>query len=150
MEQLKPPSALSFDGNIDHEWKTWKKYFDIYLTATESVSKNDKTKTCILLSCIGSKGREIYETFDFNPDNENDCWTLTSVVKKCDEYCSPKKNTTILRHKFFTHKQSEGQPFIEFVTELRTLSEECEFKTLRDSLIKDMVICGVIDNKLNK
>ena len=150
MEQLKLPSALSFDGNVDHEWKTWKKHFSIYLTATESDGKSEKTKTCILLSCIGSKGREIYETFDFDANVENDCWKLESVLKKFDIYCSPKKNTTIRRHKFFTHNQHDGQPFLEFVTELKTLSDECEFTTLRDSLIKDMIICGICDNKLRE
>ena len=150
MERLKPPSALSFGENIDHEWKIWTKQFSFYLTATESDSKSDKTKTCILLSCIGSKGREIYETFDFDTNDENDCWKLDSVLKKIDLYCNPKKNTTILRHKFFTHKQSEGQQFLEFVTELKPLSDKCEFATLLDSLIKDMVICGINDNKLRE
>ena len=65
MEQIKPPQALSFDGNLDREWKIWKRHFNFYLTATESDGKSDKIKTCIFLSCIGSKGREIYETFEF-------------------------------------------------------------------------------------
>ena len=40
-----------------------KHFNNFFLTATESYFKSDKVKTSILLTCIGSKGREIYETF---------------------------------------------------------------------------------------
>ena len=33
-----------------------------------------------------------------------------------------------------------------FVTDLRTKAKTCEFGTLRDSLIRDRIVCG-IDNK---
>ena len=100
-----------------------------------------------LYSHIGAKGREIYETFDLAADH---AMRLESILQNFDEFCSPRKNTTILRHKFFTTKQSEGQSFIDFVTELKRLSDECEFETLKDSLIKDMLICGVLDNHLRE
>lgn len=66
------------------------------------------------------------------------------------QLCNPRKNTTILRHKFFTYRQEEGQKFGDFVTHLKTLSQDCDFLTLRDSLVKDMIICGVTDNKLRE
>ena len=46
--------------------------------------------------------------------------------------------------------QKEGQTFQNFVTELRQLSEDCEFQDLKDSLIKDMIICGIVDNQLRE
>ena len=151
MDQLKPPAPLGFQfGNLDHEWKTWKKHFKFFLTATESDAKSDKVKTCIFLSCVGEKGREIYDALDFDADVPDDSMKLDSVFKKFDTYCSPKKNTTMLRHKFFTYKQNIGQSFNDFVTQLKLLSENCEFDALRDSLIKDMIICGINDNKLRE
>ena len=41
------------------------------------------------------------------------------VVQKFQDYCSPRKNITFMRHNFFTCKQRDGQSFDEFVTELR-------------------------------
>ena len=99
MEKLEPPQAFSFDGNVSHNWKLWLKHFNFYLTATEKDAKNDKIKTSILLTCIGHKGREIYETFSF--DVPGDEMKLAPVLEKFNEYCNPRKNTTILRHKFF-------------------------------------------------
>ena len=91
------------------------KHFEFYLTATEKDDKPDKTKTCILLSCIGRKGRDIYETFVFQPKvNDTDpvpSMVLASVLEKFEGYCNPRKNITIFRHKFFTYGQTEGQGF---------------------------------------
>ena len=129
-------------------WKTWREAFDFYLVATESDAKSDKIKTSILLTCIGERGREIYETFEFT--TAGDSLKLNPVLDQFEAYCNPRSNTTINRHKFFTYCQAEGQPFNNFVTELRTLSAECAFENLRDSLMKDTIICGVSDRALRE
>ena len=141
MDQLKPPKPLTFDEHISNSWKTWKRHFDYYLVATEADKKPNKVKSSILLTCIGEKGRQIYDTFDFV--EEEDPLDLTLLIKKFDEYCTPRRNITILRYKFFTYKQFEGQLFSDFLTELKKLSDECEFENLKDSLVKDMIICGI-------
>ena len=74
------------------------------------------------MACLGQKGREIYETFNFgNPGYE---MRLASVLQKFSEYCNPRKNITILRHKFFTYQQHEGQSFHDFITELKKLGRD--------------------------
>ena len=66
---------------------------------------------------IVQKGREIYETFNF--DNPGDEIKLLSVLEKFSEYCNPRKNITMLRQKFFTYCQYEWQTFDNLVTELK-------------------------------
>ena len=148
MDQLKPPSPFVFEGNVSREWKLWRKAFTFFLAATEIDGKSDKIKTSALLTCIGAKGREIYDTFTYTSDDDK---LKLDVVLKCfDDYCEPRKNTTMARHKFLTHKQSTGQSFNEFVTELKNLSDDCEFGTLKDSLVRDIIICGVNNNNLRE
>ena len=98
MDKLRPPPPFSFEGNVSHGWKTWQKHFQFFLTATESDSKSDKIKTSILLTCIGPKGRDIYETFTFKQDTDK--LKLKSVIEKFMSYCNPRKNITILRQIF--------------------------------------------------
>ena len=88
------------------------------------------------------------QTFEF--DTDTDKLKLQPVFPKFENYCNPRTNTMIIRHKLFTYKQSEGQSFNNFVTELRKLSNKCTFGYLKDSLIKDMIICGVVDNSLRE
>ena len=81
------------------------------MCATESDQKSYKIKaTCsILLTCIGERGREIYETFEFA--NAADKLKLDSILQKFESYCIPRSNITIMRHKFFTYRQSVGKTF---------------------------------------
>ena len=73
---------------------------------------------------------------------------LDPVLHKFSEYCNPRKNITILRHKFSTYRQQEGQNFHDFVTELKMLNSECKFDNLQVSLIKNMIVFVTKDNSL--
>ena len=44
---------------------------------------------------------------------------LTFVLKEFSEYCNARTNIAILRHKFFTYRQHEGQNLHDFITELK-------------------------------
>ena len=101
MEGLKPPKAFAFETcNLGETWKAWRRGFEFFMVATQSDEKSEKIKTSILLTCIGERGRQIYETFDFN--TPADKLKLGPVLHKFDSYCNPRSNKTIARHRFFT------------------------------------------------
>ena len=108
MDKLGLSHHFLFEGSVSHIWKAWLKHFRFYLTATEKDSKDEKIKnSMVLLTCIGQKGGKIYETFTF--DAADDEMKLEPVFNKSSEYStSPRKNLTILCHKFFTYRQVEG------------------------------------------
>ena len=147
MDNLEPSQVFSFDSNVSHSWKIWLKHFDFNLAAMEEDTKGDKIKTSIFLTCIGQKGREIYETFTFESGDE---MKLAPDLHKFLEYFNLGKNITILCHMFFAYKQQEGQNVHDFVTEVKKLSSECEFDNLQDSLIKDMIVYGIKDNSFHE
>ena len=86
----------------------------------------------------------MYEAFTFH--SADDEMKLEPVLNKFCEYCNPRKNVTILRHKYFTYRPLECMRFHDFVTKLIKLSVECEFENLRDSLIKYMIVFVTNDN----
>ena len=118
------------------------------LSATEKDAKSDKIKSSILLHCIGQKGREIYDCFTF--ESNDDKMKFSKILEKFDEYCNPRKNLTFLCYKFFTCRQKEGESSDDFVTQLKKLSANYEFGELKDSLIWDVIIIGVSDNRLHE
>ena len=148
MDKLDPPEPLSFEGNVRENWRRWKQEFELYLVATESDGKSEKVKSSILLTCIGKRAREIYNTFTFG--NDEDKMKVKPILEKFTAYCNPRKNTTFLRYQFFSYNQQDGQPFDDFVTELKKRAEECAFGSLKDSLICDRIVCGTTDNKLRE
>ena len=53
-----------------------------------------------------------------------------------------------MRYKFLIYKQKEDQCFDEFMTQSKKASIDCEFGELKNCLIVDIVVIGVIDNFL--
>lgn len=147
MDKLEPPGVLSLTGNVAENWKKFKQRFDVYMTATGASEKGDKQKACIFLHVVGEEAVQVYNTFVFDDGDE---YKLKKILEKFEAYCTPKRNTTYERHKFFTRVQRSDETIDQYVTELRTMAKNCEFGDLVDSLIRDRIICGVPDNALKE
>ena len=119
----------------------------LYITATEKTKKSDKVKSSILLTCIGPRGRKVYNTFAF--DDNSMKMNFNCILQQFDDFCSPEKNVTV-RCKLLSYKQSEGQCFDNFVSELKKLSKECEMLDLQNSLMRDIIVIGITDNHLRQ
>lgn len=86
-EQFKPPSPLSLEGNTSENWKRWKQRFELHLKATEADRKDEEIQVAILLHSIGEDGLEVFNTFEF--EREEDKKKIDVVLTKFDDYCSP-------------------------------------------------------------
>nr|XP_054602637.1 uncharacterized protein K02A2.6-like [Nothobranchius furzeri] len=146
MDKLSPPSSMQVIGNLAENWKRFKQRFNIYLTASGAGGDDEKLKAHILLHVIGEDALDIYNSFQLD---EADL-TLADVMNKSEEYFVPKQDVTYERYKFFTHDQKQGIPVDQYLAELHTLSKSCEFGTLRDSLVRDRIVCGTVDNALRE
>ena len=119
MNTLKHPETLDFESaDLSHVWRKWKDEISLYLDLATKKDDNE-TKVKLFLYLIGSKGREIYETMKFEtPDKDR---TIEELLKLFDEYCDPKRNETVERHKFFMRNQEAGESFDKYLTELKIL-----------------------------
>ena len=46
--------------------------------------------------------------------------------------------------------QKEGEPVDNFITDLYSLAEHCNFGTLHDELIRDRIVVGIRDKALSE
>ena len=148
MDRVKPPKSLSLEGNVQENWKIWKQNFKFYLIATEYTEKSQEVKAGLFLHCVGDSARQLYNTLTF--DTEGDNLKYDKILEKLDAYVTPKKNTTFCRYKFFTYRQEDGQTFDKYLTELRKLCNDCELDTLKDSILKDMLIIGLNNKRVQE
>ena len=150
MDKLDPPKGLSLTGNVAENWTKFKQRFDLYIQATglEADKAKPKQKACTFLHLIGEDALEVYNNFTF--ENDEDKFKVDKISEKFEAYCSPKRNTTYERHKFFTLMQKPDETIDQYVTELRTKAKNCEFGDLTESLIRDRIICGVPDDNLRE
>ena len=144
MEHFKPPEPLSLEGNLSENWRRWKQRFELYRDASGISGKEEKTQAATLLHVVGAEALEVYNNFTW--DNDGDNMKVEQIMAKFEAYCNPRKNVTWERHVFNNRNQLPGEPIDHFVTDLRTKAKTCEFGTLTDSLIRDRIVEGVLDD----
>ena len=113
----------------------------MYSVATgASEYESAKRYACLFLHVIGKEAVKVYNNFTMS----------ARIIEKFDGYCNPKKNETFERHKFFIRMQNNDETIDHFVNDLRTLSQTCNFGPLADLLIRDRLICGILNEHLRK
>lgn len=72
------------------------------------------------------------------------------VIKAFTDHFVTKTNVIYERAKFNLRYQIEGELIEDFITDLHMLSENCEYGTLKEEMIRDRIVVGVRDRKLSE
>lgn len=76
---------------------------------------------------------------------------LDRAIKLFNVFYKQKKYECIVEaYKFIIHEQKVGETFDKYLSTLRKLSENCNFETMKKRLIRDRVVIGVVDKKLQE
>ncbi len=148
MESVKPPDAVTWTGNIDCEWRTFKQRFTLDLQAVGLDEASDARKIALLLTVAGPQSIEVFNTLVF--ERAEDKGTYDVVIEKFDSHCSPKKNETFERYVFRTRLQQQGETFDSFLMDLKLKARTCNFRLLQDSMIRDQIVFGINDKKVRE
>ena len=116
------------------------------VVASGADKKPEATQCAIFLHTIGQDAIEVYNTFVFTEAQSN---KIDHLIQKFEEHCAWKKNLTFERYKFNTCVQ-DGRPFDSFLFDLVNKSKTCEFGELKNSLIKDRIVCGIDNRELRE
>jgi hypothetical protein len=141
MDHVKPPNALNLDGNLKENWKRWRQRFELYLKASGAVSKDEEIKVAILLHCVGEEALKVFNTFVFA--NDDDSKKLDPVIQAFENYCSPRKNALFDRFLFWKRVQKEGENVEQFVTDLKKMLKNCEYREPPDFMVRDCLVFGI-------
>ena len=72
------------------------------------------------------------------------------IKDKFDSHFVIKRNVIYERAKFNMRSQKEGEPVDSFITDLYVLAEFCNFGNLRDELIRDRLVVGILNEHLSE
>lgn len=131
---------FNFNGNLAENWKLWFQKFEIYLLASNLDEESDNRKIALLLHHLGDKCLDIFNSFNLSDADKK---SYQTVISKFEAYFIPRKNLTVLRHKFLNRKQGPTETIDNFYTDLVNLSLACEFKEIRESIVCDVLISGL-------
>ena len=113
--------------------------------ASRLSKKGEKVQAVTLLHIAGPDTLEVYNTFTWeDKSNKN---KPIEILEKFEAYCIPWKNVTWQLHLFNTSNQSSNKSFDQYLTDLKTIAQLCEFNDFKDNLIRARIICGIICDK---
>lgn len=140
MDYVKKVNNLILEGNCAENWKKFKQNYDIFEVAAEIDIKSEPIRIATFLNTIGPEALEVYNAFDLTADNRK---KLVKIFEAFEQFCEGRVNETYERFNFFQRKQKDGEPFNDFLMNIRKLVKSCGFGELSASLLKDQIVRGV-------
>ena len=125
--------------------KYLKQLLTHYLDATKVT--DEKQKLAVLSTCMGTDGYSVYRTIKKDQTDTTLAAALTRLEK---HYVPQKNNVTYERHKFRQRKQGSQESIDDFITTLRTLARECKFGQLEDEAIRDQLVEGTNEMRVQE
>lgn len=136
-----------FNFRKTEDWLKWVRRFERFRVISGIDGKEQKQQVDSLLYCMGDEAEDILTTFALTATQLQDY----DEVRKCfDSYFVVRKNVIYERAKFNSRTQREGEPVETFVTALHVLVQTCEFGALREELIRDRIVVGILDGELSE
>lgn len=76
-------------------------------------------------------------------------YTYAELVKALNNYFEPKRNTIGERFIFHRRQQKADENVCEFIVEIKSLSQTCEFGQHLEEALRDKLVFGVKTQKYN-
>ena len=140
----------AFEENAE-TWEHYTERLGHYFDANGigDVSGDDKAKRrAILLSVCGSK---VYKLMcDLLAPAKPKEKSYQELVKLIQDHLAPKPSEIVQRFKFNNRFRNEGESVADFVAALRNLAEHCEYKDTLEMMLRDRIVCGIRDEKIQR
>ena len=143
------PLPTKFDGtsklNQADLWPKWLRRFERYRIASGLQNKTEQEQVGTLLYAMGECADDIITTLRVNEETAS----YTDVRAALNGYFAARRNTIVERARFNTRKQTPEESVDTFIQDLYRIAEDCDYGTLKDQLIRDRIVVGVLDNTLS-
>ena len=143
------PIPDKFEGaNLPNQadlWPKWLKRFERYRSASGLSRQPEQDQINTLMYSMGNSGDDILATLAIDDQQA----TYNQIIVELNKYFQKRRNVVVERARFNRRSQQPGEPIDTFIQDLYRMSEYCEYGTLKDSLIRDRIVVGVVDDNLS-
>ncbi|KAK3925564.1 hypothetical protein KUF71_013813 [Frankliniella fusca] len=144
--QLRVPDPEPFNW-VAEEWPAWSRRYERFCRLS-GLDKDDATRQVdFLIYLMGDKAEEVMKTFKYVPPET--AASAQTLLKKFTEHFGGKINVVYERAKFNQRYQQPGEPAIDFITDLFGMAEKCNYRDLKEELIRDRIIVGISNIQLS-
>ena len=147
MQFLKKLSCCVGGGVVQKEnWRRFKQHVELMFTGPLK-PRSEQEKCSYLLIWVGQKGRDIYNTWSDISDDDRK--KLETYYDRFENHVSPKANPVFARFKFHSRVQESSETAEKFITALRILAQDCDFKD-PEEMIRDRIVFGTNSLKVRE
>ena len=141
------PSKLEGANNPNQEdmWPKWLRHFERYRIASGLQKKSNQEHVGIFLFTMRYCVNDIVKTLSINERNRF-LWRSQTTH---NGYFAACRSVIVERARFNRRRQNPGESVDTFIQDLYRLTENCEYGTLKDELVGDRIIVGVLDDTLS-
>lgn len=144
------PMPERFDNasgpNQADKWAKWFRRFQRYRHASGLSKKTEVDQVSTFLYAMGDTGDDILVTLK---DIDEEKSSYEEITKAFDDYFKERRNVVVERARFNTRKQEQGESVDSFIQDLYKLADTCEYGTLKEELIRDRIVAGVLSDRLS-
>ena len=139
--------VMQWEGdNLEENWRRFKRHVRLRFTGPLK-SRTEEENCSYLLIWVGQKERGIYNTW--SDISDDDCKKLGTYYECFESHASPKANPVFARFKFHSQVQDSSEMAEKFITALRILAQDCNFKD-PEEMIGDRIVFGTNSVKVRE
>ena len=144
---LPPPEKFSGANSPQQAelWSKWFRRFERYRIASGLKNKPDVEQVGTLLYAMGECADDILKTLNIDEEKAS----YEEVKTALNGYYEIRRNVLVERAKFNKRIQQPGESVDAFIQNLYRLADDCEYSSLKNELIRDRIIVGVLDDALS-
>ena len=117
----------------------WIQQFEHFRVASGIDKHSEAAQVNSLVYSMGDSADDILHSFNLS---EEDSKKYTVVKEKFDSHFVKCKNVIFECAKFNMRKQEDGETVDSFITTLYELVEDCNYRLLREEMIRDRLVVG--------
>ena len=138
--------TISEFSNTQESWITYVERLGQYLAANK-IEDADQRRAILLSVCGPATYRLIRNLVSPKKPNELKFGEIVEIVQK---HHDPKPSVIVQRYRFNSRSRRAGESVAAYVAELRHLSEHCEFGMTLNEMLRDRLVCGVEESKIQR
>ena len=140
---LPPPLEIPYSSDVDQKklWRNWKRKFQSYLLVSGLSEKDEKLQLAAFVKGLDSDALDVYNAVHFN--DEADRKSFKKTFELMENHYVGELNIVYERFMFFQRSQGKDESFQSYLTAVQKLVGTCDFKDLRDDMIRDRIVCGI-------
>lgn len=128
------------------DWVSYAERLQEYFTAND-IDSDVKQRAVLLSAC----GADVYQLVrNLVAPQKPSTKTFDQIVELVQNHFCPPPSAIAQRFAFNNRVQREGETMAQFVAELRKLSQHCEFEGTLEQMIRDRIVCGIRDSRLQR